>query len=359
MARGSAGGGYDDASPAMKTSDAALLDVLAACLGAGAPLPEALSRLEVAGPEASRWVQRVRPFVRPGGSVESALFAARAIDASEHAFLASAVTPDAIAGVLHALVLRRRRRDVLRSAIFRGLLGPFAIAALTVILDPLPNLIGSGSYVGPVFRGLLVLGLMTALVVVGVPAMLRSPIYGPRALAICARFPGLDWLAARHAEADFVTMSAPFVARPEVGSAGLLATSALLAWSPLGQRVRAAALGGATAQGAALAAVAPHLSLATNLSIVSGTASGHLAARLTERGEEIAAELTKSLRVAVRVAAYTLVVLLSLGSLASMLSRALPGASLPGATLTEEQKELDEIMRELEGHPPTPPPPKK
>jgi len=339
----------------MTASDAALLDVLAACLGAGVPLPDALSRIEAAGHEASRWVQRVRPFARPGSSVESALFAARAIDATERAILASAVTPAAVAGVLHALVLRRRRRADRSRTILRGLLGPFAIAALTVILDPLPNLIGSGSYVGPVFRGLLALGLATAFVVAGVPAILRSPSLGPRVLAACSKLPGLDWLTARHAEAELVTTSAPFVERSEVGHAGLLATSALLAWSPLGERVRVAALASANAPEAAFAMLAPQLSLATNLAIVSGTASGQLAAHLAARGEEIAAQLTSRLRLAVRVAAYTLVVLLSFASLVNMVSRALPGTSLPGATFSEEQKELDDIMRELEGHPPPAP----
>src|SRR5580700_5903440 len=144
--------------PTMTRSDSVFLDVLAACLGAGDPLLDALSRLETAGGEASRWVQRVRCFVRPGGSVESALYAARVIDAGEHAILALASTPAALGALLHALTVRGRRRDSLRRAILRGLVGPFAVAALTIVLDPLPNLMGSGSYVGPVFRGLAELG---------------------------------------------------------------------------------------------------------------------------------------------------------------------------------------------------------
>ena len=45
----------------------------------------------------------------------------------------------------------------------------------------------------------------------------------------------------------------------------------------------------------------------------------------------------------------------AIASLASLVSRALPWASgLPGVAPTTEQKELDEVMKELEG--PTPPP---
>jgi hypothetical protein len=339
----------------MIASDAPFLDALAACLGAGVPLQDALSRIERAGFAASRWVQRVRPFVRPESSVESALLGAGAIDATEHALLAAAVTPDAVESLLHALVLRRRRRSALRAVVLRGLAGPFAIAALTVVLDPLPNLIGSGSYVWPVFRGLVVLGLVTALVVLGIPALVRSPNVGPRLLMLCARVPVLDWLAARHAEGELVTMSAPFVARPGIGSAGLVAASATLAWSPLGEKIRVAGADGA-APASVLERLAPCFSLATNLSIVGGIASNDLATRLAARGEEIAAELSAHVRIGVRVAAYVFVGLLTLQSLANLFSRALPGGGLlPGVVPSAEQRDLDEVMKELEGPPPRAP----
>jgi hypothetical protein len=129
----------------------------------------------------------------------------------------------------------------------------------------------------------------------------------------------------------------------------------MLGWSPLAERVRVAALANATTPEWALARLAPSLSIATNLSIVSGIASNQLGARLASRGEEIADLVTTRLRVGIKVVAYVLVVLLSLASLASLVSRALPWASgLPGVAPTTEQKELDEVMKELEG--PTPPP---
>ena len=167
----------------------------------------------------------------------ASLHAARAIDPTEAALLTLAVTPDATERLLHTLAIRRRRRATLRSAILRGLIGPIAIGALTVVLNPLPNLVGNASYVGPVLRGLFLLGLATAFVVAGVPALLRSPSIGPRVFALCARLPGLAWIASRYAEGELVTVSAPFVARSEAGSEGLLAASTMIAWSPLGEKV--------------------------------------------------------------------------------------------------------------------------
>jgi hypothetical protein len=330
------------------SSDAACLDALAACVGAGVSLPDALARIETAGIEASRWAARVRPFVRPGARVEDALLAARAVEQPEHALLALAVTPDDFAQIARALTARRRRKAALGRSILRVLLGPFAVAVLTVVLDPLPNIVGPDSYVWPVARGLVELGLATALLLLGVPAALRSPAIGPPVLRFLARVPGLATLAASHAEAELVTLAAPFVARPEGGSNGLLATATLLAWSPLADPLRAAAQASTTTPDWALAKLAPYLSVPTNLAIVSGIASGQLTARLAALGDEIAAALARRLQLTVRIAAYVLVVLLSLTSLAEMVGRTLPGSSILGGAPSAEQKQLDEIMKALD-----------
>ena len=85
-----------------------------------------------------------------------------------------------------------------------------------------------------------------------------------------------------------------------------------------------------------------------------------LAARLAARGDEIDAELTRRLRFVVRVIAYGLVVVLSFGSFVNMVSRALPGgAPLLGGMQSADQKELEEIMKELEGKPAPAPTPTK
>jgi hypothetical protein len=350
----------------MVAPDAACLDALASCLGSGVPLPDALARIESAGMEASRWVGRIRKHSAPDGrapvSLEDALCSSNVVDAAERAVLARAVTPAEVEGVLRAFALRRGQRAALRRALLRGLVGPLAVAILTVVLDPLPNLLGNGSYVGPVLSGLFVLGLVSAACVVGVPAALRSPALGPRFLALSAKLPGLAWLAAQHAEAELVTMSAPFAAPSDAGSGGLLAMAAALSWSPLGGAIRGAVQSGGAASAEApldwaLVRLAPRLSLPTNLSIVSGIASGQLAARLTARGDEIATRLTARLRFATRTLAYSVVVLLSIQSLVGMVSRAMPGGSLlPGIVPSAEQKELEEIMKELEGPAPAKPP---
>jgi hypothetical protein len=340
--------------PVRTADDAALLEVLAACLGAGVPLADALARIETSGTRAWQWVARLRPHVRLGSSVAATLLAAGVVDGPEHALLAQALTPSATERLLLALVSRRRRRELLRTAFQAALAGPFGLAALTVVLAPLPNLLGSGSYVWPVTRGVFTLGVLAALVFLGLPAALGSPSLGSRVLGVLARVPGLDRLAARHAEAELVTLAAPFVEGGEASREGLLAASTALAWSPLGARVAEAA--GVQGGPPALARLAPHLSLVTNLAIVSGAASQKLSARLTERGEELATQLRARLRVTLRVAAYTLVVILSFEGLANLVSRGLPGMPLlPGATPTGEQKELEELLRELD--PPAHPPP--
>jgi hypothetical protein len=95
--------------------------------------------------------------------------------------------------------------------------------------------------------------------------------------------------------------------------------------------------------------VARQLSLATDLAIVGGVASKHLAQRLAQRGEAIALFLTARLRLVARIGAYALVVLFSVSSLVGMISRGLPGMpTLPGGATSPEEKQLEELMKQLE-----------
>jgi hypothetical protein len=343
----------------MFASDTHTLDALAACLRAGLPLDDALLRLETAGGGASRWVKRVRPFVRPGETVEKALAGAGTIDEGEQALLAPATTPDAVAGLLEAISARRRRRARLLRSVLGGLLGPFAVAAITVVLNPLPALLfGSiGEYVGSVVLGFLVLGVVTGLIAVGLPVLLQSPKAGPRTLGLLARIPLVDLLVGRHAEAELLTIVGPYTGGPEAAPAAMAAAAAVLDWARLGRAARATT---AEEPAGALVRLAPHLSQATNLAVVEGVAGGKLPARLAARGEEIDAALTKNVRLVARIVAYTLVVVLSLGAYVDLVGRALPGGNIPllEGMPSGEQKDLDELMRELEGKP-SPPPSKK
>jgi hypothetical protein len=154
-------------------------------------------------------------------------------------------------------------------------------------------------------------------------------------------------------EEELTTVAVPFVDGAVVRNDGLTAAASFLAWSPLGQTLSIAAVAARPASAqlpmGGLEPVARHLSLATSLTIVGGVASGRLAERLAQRGDIVAALLTARLRIAVRVGAYALVVLFSLGSLVGMISRGLPGMpTLPGGTASPDQKELEQLMKQLE-----------
>jgi hypothetical protein len=226
------------------------------------------------------------------------------------------------------------------------------LAALTVVLDPVPNLVTGGAYLWPVFRGLFTLLIVWLAVVAGIPALLRDPRARSRALRLCSSVPGVRRLAALYAEEELTTALVPFIEGGEVKTAGLVATAPLLAWSPLGEGLRVAA-GAVRPPSTALTMgrlepVARQLSLATNLAIVGGVASKRLSDRLAQRGEAINLLLTARLRLVLRIGAYALVVLFSVSSLVGMIARGLPGMpTLPGGATSPEQKELEELMKQL------------
>jgi hypothetical protein len=274
------------------------------------------------------------------------------IDDSECELLSADGADDIAAAVLHVVVARRRRQLARRRSIQLGLAGPFGVGALTVVLDPIPNLITGGSYVWPVFRGFVVLGLLAVGIIAGIPTFLSDKRRRTKVLGFCAALPGIRWFAKLYAEEELTTALLPFVAGGHVGDAGLRAASVLLGWSKLGEAMRLAEntvgrpplppLGG-------LEAIAGQLTLATKLAVVGGVASKRLAERLTQRGEAIAVLLTARARVVVRLGAYGIIVVFSICSLAGMLARGLPGMpTLPGAAGNVDQKQIEELMKQLE-----------
>ena len=337
----------------MLTADAALLEALADCLESGDTLFEALEKVATAGGAAQRWAHDVRRSVRTEVPVARALREASVLDDDELSLFSAEGADVVVASALHAVALRRRRSLARRRAIRWCLVGPFGFAALTVVLDPLPNLVTGGAYFWPVLRGLLALFIMTLAIVAGIPALLRDSRARPGALRLCAAVPGIRRLAALYAEEELTTVLVPFVDSGEVGTAGLTAAASLLAWSPLHEGLRGAArlvrpsstplpMGG-------LEPLAGRLSLATDLAIVGGVASNHLAERLAQRGEALALLLTARLRLVVRIGAYALVVLLSVSSLVGLISRGLPGMpALPGGATSPEEKQLEDLMKQLE-----------
>jgi len=337
----------------MSTTNAALLDALADCLETGEPLPDALARVAAAGGAALGWAERIGRSLRADVPIAAALRRTELLDHAELALL-SAEGADLVApALLHALVLRRRGQVERRWAVLRGLIGPLGFAALTVVLDPLPNLVSGGPFVGPVLRGLALLVVLGVALFVGVPALLRHPTRRARALRLCAAIPGLHAFTALHAEEELVTVLVPFVEGRRINRQGLAAAAGLLAWSPLGEALRIASRADVPPQAplpmGGLESLARHLSLATRLTLVGGVGSGRLAERLRQRGESLTPLLTRRLRLTAKGAAYALVLLFSVASLAGMVARGIPGLpTLPGGAGSADQKQLEELMKQLE-----------
>lgn len=336
----------------MTTANAALLEALSDCLESGDTLFQALAKIEVAGGAARSWTEGVRRSTRAEAPVAMALRRSQMLDHDELALLPAEATGEAVSAPLRAVVLRRRRGIDRRRAILWGLVGPFGFGALTVVLDPLPNLVTGGAFVWPVTRGLLTLGAVAFAIVAGLPALFRAPRARSTTLRACSAVPGVQWFAALYAEEELTTALVPFVDGEDVSAAGLAAAASLLSWSRLGESLRRSEgsvrppstslpMGG-------LEPLAQQLSLATNLAIVGGIASKRLAERLTRRADAIAVLLTARLRLAVRLVAYALLVAFSVSSLAGMVSRGLPGMpALPGGVTSPDQQELDELMKQM------------
>jgi hypothetical protein len=338
----------------MTLADASFVDVVADCLESGDTLFEALAKLATARGAAQDWAQRVRRSLRAEVGVAEALRGAQVLDDDELSLLLSAEHADAaVASALRAVALRRRRSLTRRRALRAGLVVPFALGALTIALDPLPNLFTGGAYVWPVLRGLSWLVILALAIVAGIPALLRDPRARPGALRLCAALPGLRRLAALYAEEELITALAAFVEGGEVSAEGLTAAASLLAWSPLGEALRTATRSvrppSAALPMGGLEPLAAGLSLPTNLAVVGGAASKRLGERLAQRGEAIATLLTARLRLVVRIGAYALLVLLSINSVVGLISRGLPGMPvLPGGATSPEQKELEDLLKQLE-----------
>jgi hypothetical protein len=337
----------------MSTTDAALLEALGDCLAAGDTLPQALGRVSLAGGAAGFWTEQVRRTTRTEGPAVGALRAARLLDPDELAILPADGADAAAAAPLQAIALRRRRSSARQRAILRGLVAPFGFAVLTVVLDPLPNLVTDEPFLWPEVRGMLWLVALGLAIFLGAPALLRRP--GARAvlLRVGQAAPGLRWFTSLYAEEELTTIAVAHVEGSEVTPAGLLAAASLLHWSGLATPLRAAAASVRPA-GAPLALggfepIARQLSFETNLALVGGVASDRLAQRLTGRGDAIASLLTARLRLLTRIVGYALVVVLSIGSLVGMIARGLPGMpTLPGGATTPDQQELEDLLKQIE-----------
>ncbi len=337
----------------MTTTDAALLEALGDCLGSGDTLPQALGKLSLAGGTAGWWTEQVRRSVRTDVPAGPALRGTHLFEPDELALLPEGGPDEAAAMPLQAVVLRRRRGAARRRAVLLGLVAPFGFAALTVMLDPLPNLISDAPFLWPEIRGFSLLCLLGVAIFVGLPALLGRPGARSRILRFCCALPGLRWFTSHYAEEELTAAVVPFIADEQVTPAGLLAASSLLPWSPLAPTLRGAAASerpvATMLPMAGLEPVARQLSSGTNLAFIRGVTSHNLALRLTQRGDDIALLLTARLRLTARITGYALVVVLSISSLIGMISRGLPGMpTLPGGDTTPDQQQLEDLLKQLE-----------
>ena len=336
----------------MVPTEPALLEALADCLESGDLLSVALDKIAMAGQAAAGWAQQVRRPLQANLPAARALLESGVLDDDERSLLGVDGDVAALPPALRAVAVRRRRSVARRQTLRWGLVGPFAFAALTVLLDPLPQLVTGGAYAWPALRGLLVLVVVALAIGAGAPALLRGKQARLGALRACTRVPGVRRLAALYAEEELALGLAPFGDGGTIAAPGLTRIASLLAWSPLGERLAAASRTGGPATTLPMGGLDPLASLlspATDLAILGGVASNRLQERLAQRGDAMALRLTARLRLVARIAAYTLVVLFSASSLLGMISRGLPGIpTLPGGAASPDQKELEDLLKELE-----------
>ena len=171
----------------------AALDAVADCLESGDTLSEALEKVASAKGAAEDWARRVGRSVRAHSGLTGALRESNVFDDDELSLLLSAEGADAmVASALRVVTARRRRSLARRRGLRVGLVVPFALGVLTVVLDPLPNLITGGAYVWPVLRGLVTLVVLTLAIVAGIPALLRDPHRARGPCASAPRCPAFD-----------------------------------------------------------------------------------------------------------------------------------------------------------------------
>jgi hypothetical protein len=330
-----------------------LLDTLADCLSAGDSFPVALGKIGAAGPAAGVWAAHVGNSAHGATKVGDVLGASGLIDDVERTLLATEGAEGGLPALLRAVAERRRRQITRRATLLRGLVGPFLVAAITVVLDPLPNLLGDGDFAWPAVRGLLLLCALSLAAVVAVRWLFGDPSARRVTLRAIMSVPGARYFGALHLEEELTTALAPFAVGGAVADTGLRVAASVVAWSPIAEPLRLSGRADrATADPPApmggLAPLAGKLSPETHLAILGGVATKRLGERLAARGNAISAQLTQRTRLLVRVSAYGLVLVLSTISVVGMVGRGLPTMPNHSHLGAADQKQLDELMKVLE-----------
>lgn len=309
-----------------------VLEAFASALEAGLTPADALALIARAGPTSARLAGTIKEALR-GGSVASALAAARLLAADEKAVITVGEEVARVASALRWAVDRERIRRDRRRALLATIIGPLTFAALTMLTEPLPAVVmGTGSFARAI-GGVILLVATAAAALVGLPRLLAHPSLGPRIRAIGMALPLVGPLLRQEAEDRAAAVIAAFA---DPGDLALAARVARLVVPPL------------FADALATAAADPFASVigfseSFGLALVVGGRAADLPARIGAFHQTAARALTARLRSVARTLAWVVVLVVVAHSAAQLLSTSIPGL---GGDL-KSSPEMRELEREL------------
>jgi hypothetical protein len=313
----------------MPAEDPALYQALADALATGISVSEALALIaRISGAPATfarRWV---------GASDDAGLAAAASraglATSKEAAQLRASQSRPELVATLRAMALRRRVRVDRRAAVREGLSAPVVLLMLSAVLDPIASVVAGGSYFAAFFRGLVAVGVVVGLGTVVGPAALADPRLGPKILGALAHLSPTRVLVAQHTESEIALALAPIATSLDLDARAVDAIADATPWTRRAPSVD------------------PIASLPTGVALALLPApSSSVDARLLAHAANSASIATARARSVVRWSAYAVVAIVGLRSIVGILGGHLtPG--LGGLSVSpEEQKELEEIDRQI------------
>jgi hypothetical protein len=283
-----------------------LLDAIGAAIGAGASTADALKLIASAGPASARAARLVEE--RLAGGLASALAGAKLLAPDEEPLVQLGERESCVASALSFTVARRRQRRARRRAAWGAVAGPLVFAALTLLFDPLPQIMmGTGS-IGGALRNLGWLAAVTAAVMLGLPRILR--VVKIRALA--DQLPFARTLSQLERESGAALLAASFARPTELGPA---------------------------------AADARALSESFALACASGARAGDLPSRLRALHDHTEQTFLVRLRVVLRAIAFAAAAVLAARSATKLFSMPIGGDLQNSPELQDLDRQLNEMMK--------------
>ena len=314
-----------------------LLEALAATLAATASTTEALAVVGRAGPASARRARALQNRLR-SGTLATALAAEGLVTPSEEAVVRVGEEAARLPAALRWVAEQRRSGRERQRAIRGVVVGPLALALVTLLTEPLPAVVmGAGSF-GPAIASSSLLLAATALLLLGVPRLLEHARAGARIRAWAAAVPLVRGLVDRETEARAASIVAAF------------ADERALALAPTAARAVVAPPFAAALTQAATDPFAPVTTFSESfgLALVAGAQLGDLPSRFTRFAAAAARAMTGRLVAIARVAAYATVLAVFLHAALRLLATPLPGMGGDFGS----SPELRELERELDsaGH---------